>query len=347
MVTTIPTQITTTSGRCNAVAIISNGVGTNGYFEYGLTQNLGYSTNSAYIGNQPSSPFSNVLSGLTPNTTYYCRAVITNTNGTYKGEIMSFRTDANYTPYIPYVPAPVVHNPKPVKVTKIVKGKTITKYVAPKTEKGGVETITCKDIEGNTGIIKAGEKLITLDMTKSQGELSPNSTVEYTVKYSNTSRLTLANVKLKVTLPAELSIQNGNLGTFDAGTNTITINLGNVQALSDSQVKILAKVNANAEVGRTVIVNGYVSYEILDSKGKVMRDENTAYLVSTIIAKTDSATANTKDNNSKSDTIKSANNILPSTLLEWLAIIVLITVLIVLGRVIYSNLKGEKTAAHH
>ena len=330
-VTTIPTQITTTSGRCNGVAMIDNGVGTTGYFEYGTTQSLGYSTNQAYIGTQSNTQYSNILSGLTPSTTYYCRAVIVNKDGTFRGEIMSFRTDGVYVPYVP-TPKPIIKT-----VYTKVKGKTVT---TTKVEKGGSAELTCMDFSGKTSSINTGEKLISLEIVKSKGSLSVDNVVEYTVKYENTSRLALSNVKVKLSLPVEMSFQNKNIGVYDAADNTLTVSLGSVEALSSGEIKVLTKVNSDAEKGRTVIINGYATYEILDEKGKVMKDENTAYLVSTIDS---DSTSNADTNKVKTAT---SGNVLPDTILEWLFVIILLMVLFILGRTIYDSLNGSD-AKHH
>ena len=341
VVTTIPTQVTTGSARCNGVAIIGGGVFTSGYFEYGNSYNLGSNTTQVNIGNQNSTQYSSAISGLSPNTIYYCRAVITNINGTYRGEVMSFRTESNRTPYVPYVPTPKVKTTTTVvKTISVVNGKKVTRKSVVKAEKGGVdEVVTCKDSSGNTSTIKAGEKLMSLEITKSQGKLLPGETLEYSVRYDNTSKIKLSNVKVKVTLPAELTFIGGNNIAADQGTNTITANLGDINAMSGGVVKILAKVNGSAKIGGVVVINAHASYEMLNEKGEAMRDESTAYLISTIVS--DSM------GDVKSNTSKSSDGILPSTFVEWLAILVMILVLAFLGRNIYLNINGDHKKSGH
>ncbi len=106
----------------NAANVTSSGVTLNGvvngvtqynnlnlktWFEYGINPNFGYTTlqNSGYIG------FSANVANLSPDTTYYFRAVAQTTQGMFYGNVNSFRTlrtnfaaftDAYYNGYDTY-----------------------------------------------------------------------------------------------------------------------------------------------------------------------------------------------------------------------------------------------------
>ena len=320
VVTTAVTQITKTSARCNGVGIISNGVYSNGWFEYGETRDLGRVTNSASIGNLPSSPFGNQITGLKSNTTYYCRAVMSNANGTYRGEIMSFRTTGDTITYIPVTPT----NPK-----------TPSK------------PIICTDDTGAKESLSDGQKLMSITLEKKSGDVVLGKDVEYRAHYLNTSKIKLTNVTIKIVLPSEMAyVLSSNRGMYDNETNTVTANLDTVGAGESGDLIVKVRVSNNAEVGRSAVISTYISYDALDSKGSPIRDENTAYIVSTIADSQDEAKNNTevKTDNTKTSSDRS---FLPNTVLEWLAITALILVLIVLGRSIYVGIKGEAHKGHH
>jgi hypothetical protein len=319
VVTTAVTQITKTSARCNGVGIISNGVYSNGWFEYGETRDLGRVTNSASIGNLPSSPFGNQITGLKANTTYYCRAVMSNANGTYRGEIISFRTTSDSITYIPVTPS----NPK-----------TPTK------------PIICTDDTGAKESLSEGEKLMSITLEKKSGLVALGEVVEYRAHYLNTSKIKLTNVTIKMVLPSEMTYISSNRGVYDESNNTVVANLDTVGAGMSDDLIVKVKVKDSASVNKSAVVSTYISYDALDSKGSSIRDENTAYIVSTIAAAQDEAKNNTEV--TKTDT-KTSNDrsFLPNTVLEWLAIIALILVLIVLGRSIYTGIKGEAHKGHH
>ena len=330
VVTTVPTQIMQNSAKCNGVAMIANGVNTNGYFEYGATQSLGHNTNSGNIGNQMNTQYSSLITNLKPNTLYYCRAVIVNANGTYKGELMSFRTASDYVKYIPVVTAP-----KPKQVVTYVKSKKVITYVAPKSDKGGID-ITCQDVDGNKDIIKSGEKLATVRIEAISNQITKGGVVDYKVTYKNTSELTLSNVIAKITAPKDMTFVDKNIGEYDAIENSITIEDARVRTGETVEKIIKLKVDDNATAGKSLVLNSYLSYEVLDTKGKTLKDEVTAYVISTV-------TDTNKDSNTKTNDIEKSSksiSVLPSTLLEWVAILALIMILFVLGRVILRDVKG-------
>lgn len=97
VVTTGATGVTDTTARLNGIATIPSDSSTNGWFEFGTSQNLGDSTSIRYIGNIGSQPFSATISGLRPGTTYYYMASGSNSYGTDRGEIVSFRTTGTRT----------------------------------------------------------------------------------------------------------------------------------------------------------------------------------------------------------------------------------------------------------
>lgn len=315
VVTTSATGITNTSARCNGVGIISNGVVSNGWFEYGETTSLGKVTNSASIGNQPSSPFSNTINNLKPNTTYYCRAVMSNANGTYRGEIVSFKTTGSVINYVPVTPT-----------------KTSNKTV-----------VVCTDETGTKETLKEGEKLMTITLDKRSGNTTPGSTVDYRVHYLNTSKIKLSNATVKVVIPSEMEFVSSNRGMYDADTRTVTADLGTVGAGSSDDLIVRVKVKDNAETNKSAVMSSYISYDALDQKGQTIRDENTSYVISTITkTEQNNNVSNTDNNNSAQKSTQTDRSYLPNTVLEWLAIIALIFVLIVLGKAIWTGLKGEE-----
>lgn len=333
VVTTVPTQIMQNSAKCNGVAMISNGVNTNGYFEYGTTQSLGYNTNSGNIGNQMSTQYSSLITNLKANTLYYCRAVIVNANGTYKGELMSFRTSSDYVKYIPVVTAP-----KPKQVVTYVKSKKVVTYVAPKSDKGGID-ITCQDVDGNKDIIKSGEKLATVKIEAISNQITKGNVVDYKVTYKNTSELTLSNVIVKITAPKDMTFVDKNVGEYDAIENSITIEDARVRTEETVEKVIKLKVNDNVTAGKSLVLNSYLSYEVLDTKGKTLKDEVTSYVISTVTDETAGSNVKINDNEKSSKSM----SVLPSTLLEWVAILALIMILVVLGRIISRDVKGLGT----
>jgi hypothetical protein len=75
-----------------------------------------------------------------------------------------------------------------------------------------------------------------------------------------------------------------------------------------------------------------------------MTEENTDYVTFTTIG---AGSASSENDNNVNSTNASTNNVLPDTLLEWLAVIALIFILIVLGRTIYASINADGHDEHH
>ncbi len=340
VITTITTDTNKTSARCNAVARITNSQNYNGYFEYGTSQNLGQVTNQGNIGSAESVSYSNVISGLSPNTTYYCRAVITNANGTYKGEIQQFRTKGDEYKYVPPAIQKVTTVVKQETITKIVKGKTVvTKLLVKVPEK---KIVVCQDVEGNKTNLVEGEKFVDIELIKS-GSSYAGEIIDYKFLYKNKSNINLKNSYIKISVPKEYEYI-GTLGKVDG--SDVILNIGDIKANESKDYTFKFKIKDDVKVNTSVVSSGYIYYEMLDKNGDDVSDENSTYVVSTITDKNvNSIGANNKNNQ---DTQNSGF----SYLFKWLASILLFIILIILGRTIYKNIlhkkyKNKVLNAHH
>lgn len=323
VVTTVPTKISKTTATCNGIAIIANNLNTTGWFEYGTTEALGSTTNVGNIGSSLTTPFSNTLSGLKSNTKYYCRAVIANSQGTFKGEIMSFKTEGSSVVYVP----PVVTKPTPTKPSKPV--------------------LVCYDASGNKDETLDSRKAIELSIEKYSGSLQAGSVVEYRVKYTNVSQITVANTELRVVIPKELQFLSASRGNFNSDRNELVVNVDDLRSNESGEVFLRAKVADKIDSGKTIVATAYVSYEVLDSNRDIMRDEVTAYTISTLGDKSDaSGDVYDNENNSQNANVKSDRSFLPDSILEWLAVIALILVLIFLGKRIKDEFSDKKVDDH-
>ena len=342
VITTTASEINKTSARCNAAARITNSQNYDGYFEYGTTQDLGQVTNRGNIGSAESISYSNVISGLSPDTIYYCRAVITNANGTYKGQIQQFRTKGNEYRYVPPAIQRVTTVVKQETVTKVIKGKTIvTKLPAKKVEK---KIVVCQDVEGNKTNLTEGEKFVDIELLKVDNQ-SILKSVDYKFLYKNKSSINLKNSYIKISVPKEYEYI-GNLGKVDG--SDVILNIGDIKANESKDYTFKFKIKDDVKVGTSVVTSGYIYYEMLDKDGNDVSDENSTYAVSTISEKDLIGS----DLNINKDLKSSKDNSGFSYLFKWLASILLFIILIILGRTIYKNIlhkryKDKVLNAHH
>jgi hypothetical protein len=330
VVTNLATQVTQKEGRCNGIGLIAQNAPSTGWFEYGETSNLGRTTVQANIGSSDTAPFSNLLTNLKPNTTYYCRAVMQNKHGIVKGEIVKFTTKSSVTKYVAPAPKPVV--------TKKV---TTTK----KEEKGVVctdgTTLSIKN-DGVATLLSEGNKLATLSVEKVAGTLATDEVVKYRVAYRNLADSRLTGVVVKVKLPEEFRVLETSGGLYDANTRTITLNQDVLDPYTEGSVSFSALVAKNAPLGKTVIVNSYIAYSV---PGSQAQDEITAYVVGSIVPK--SSVENVDTGAKKVVGVSyGGSQFLPDTLIEWLALLAILFIIFILGRSLYASYKGEN-GSHH
>jgi hypothetical protein len=322
VVTSVVTEITTSSARCNGIGLIANGAASTGWFEYGETSNLGRTTASANIGSASSVTFSNVLANLKPATKYYCRAVMQNQYGLVKGEIVSFTTKSVKVTYVkPVVKTPVKTPAKPATTVSCVDGTTVTPG---------------KDA---AQVLNAGDKLISITMDKASGNLAANANVSYRLTYRNLSSSSVNNVLVKVIIPAEVEFTSASAGTFDPATRTLTANLNSVEGNSINSITWNGKIVNNAPVGKSIVTTAYVNYTV---PGTNAQDEVTAYVVGSITPPTAASNTDTGAKKVIGASTANGNGFLPDTLIEWLALIAIVFIIFILGKSVYASYKDDK-----
>ncbi|MFA6608637.1 MAG: hypothetical protein WCT07_01900 [Candidatus Paceibacterota bacterium] len=322
VVTSVVTEITKDSARCNGIGLIANNVTSAGWFEYGETRNLGRSTTAVSIGSSATAPFSNVLTNLKPKTTYYCRAVMQNQYGTVKGEIVAFSTKSTVSNYV-----------KPVTTTK------------PVTTKPKTNTITCSDgsvitVKNGTvaSLLSQGQKLISLQIEKLSGNLASKNTVSYRLSYKNISDSRLTDVLIKVALPQEVTFVTSSAGAYDQATHTIVIDQNTIDSSSEGVVTWTVEVTKDAPVGKSIVTTAYALYTVPSTS---VQDEVTAYVVGSTVPQVDGF-----DGNAKHVIGQGEGSFLPNTLVEWLALVAILFIIFILGRSIYASYQENKNSSH-
>jgi hypothetical protein len=326
VVTSIATDITSTSARCRGIGLIANNAQSVGWFEYGETANLGRTTASANIGSANTAPFSNVLTNLKPQTTYYCRAVMQNQYGLVKGEVVSFKTKAKNV----VVVKPVVKTITTTKTKNVVKTNEVV------CSDGSVISINSSSA---ATLINSGKKLITLDIDKTYGVFAPESLVTYKVAYKNIADTKLANGSIQITLPAGIIFASSSVGSYDPSTRILTIEKGTIDAYENSVTTFTAYVPKEAIIGSTLAVTAYMSYALPGTK---VTDEVTAYVASTVVPSSPQIASQTGSSTER--------GFMPNSLIEWVALIAILFIIFVLARSIYISYKQKDEAhapAHH
>ena len=202
VITTIATNVSQTGASINGLVTSSNSLNVTTYFEYGTTVGLGQRTNSKTVNGNAN--FSEYLTGLTPNTIYYFRAISEGNNGTSRGSIEIFRTLGS------------------------VVDQTITKYVYV----GGGTTVT------------GTASPIMLQIENKYETISKGDIIDYIVTYKNISKNTLTDSVLQVIVPKGISITNASEGTYSNDTHTLSVELDDLTAGEEGVVYVQGHVDS-------------------------------------------------------------------------------------------------------
>ncbi len=333
VVTDLATKITQNSAQCNGIGLIAGKVNSNGWFEYGETTDLGKVTNSANIGNYSETPFSNIISGLKSDTRYYCRAVMSNKDGVYKGKIVSFRTLAKSKVVITYP------TPKPSKKTE-----TKTEFYCADGSIAVAKTV----LVGET--VNAGGKLLKVTIERSIPDLIQGSTFNYRITITNIADTKIEDVEAKILIPSEMSFVDATTSNgITVEGNTIKVPVGDLDKGANKVFILPVKIAKDAEVDKSVITTVYASYNLPVKGEQIVRDEVSSYMVGNIVK----ADSNNSTNSTTTHRSTLASILFPQTLLGWLILFAIILILVILIRNIRQwyldkkRIKEETTIHHH
>lgn len=248
-ITTFASSITSSSARLNGVGLSNVGTNNEGWFEWGIDSGLSNPilTGIQNIGSSDRNSFSWVIESLGANKTYYYRAVIRNSAGVFKGEIVSFRTDSSSTS----------------------SGNSTTTNTTNNTTNNTVNNSTSKP------------SLVFLSVSRDGETLRQGDTVEYNVIYRNTSGKNLRNVVIRIAIPKEFEFVDTNRGSFSKESNMIVAN-GFLNPNESGEIRFRVKIEDKASINKVVVVTANAAYTIVDNN---TQEEVFAYSTNTISGK--------------------------------------------------------------
>ncbi|MEO5646278.1 MAG: hypothetical protein ABIO57_00720 [Candidatus Paceibacterota bacterium] len=185
----------------------------------------------------------------------------------------------------------------------------------------------------NTGIVANSQaSLFKLQVDSSFDHMCIGGTVDYTVTYQNISGQQLQNSILRITFPGELTYASGSRGDYSVTDRTLTIALGDVQPGEQGSVTVHAQVNSEAVQGKLAVITATIVYT-----NPVTRAQENAIAYSLITVSNDCPAV-------LGASVFGFGGFLPTTLLGWLLLILIILALIVLARMLYRKNESQRTA---
>lgn len=314
VLTTTASNITQSFARLNGLLVNSGGYATNGYFQWGTTSALGFTTPSLSIGSGNQVSFYNSISSLSANTTYYYRAVITNALGTFYGDIVSFVTPATTA----------VEPPTIINTTTVVSGTG-----------SGSNLVQLEITPSNATIVGFQDTTTTaISATPTIANVCVADRISYRVYYKNISGRTLNDTVVHVELPKDVSFEGTTAGIYNASDNTVTLPVGTLIRNQEGTFFITVTVLRSA-VDRDLLVT--TATITVEHPTTLARENAIAYgLVSTTQC-------------AKNGLLGLAlfSGFWPTSLLGWLLLILLVLLVVYLASRFYRERRVTPRQAPH
>ncbi len=303
--TLLATERTNNTARLNGLVFTSAPQSSSAWYEWGESENFGNKTTTMNVGVASVVKHEAVISGLISGRRYYYRIVAENIYGKIHGTTISFVAG---TPVVQNT-ATVIRQPVVQRTTVVARGVS-TQSLATLTISGGAEVIT------------NGEKRA------------------YHITWKNTSGGVLKNVVVRVTLPPVMNFEVATLGAYSKADNTVTVDIKDLAVGASGETFVFATSDNSLVDSQLVVVTANMVYTTMANiQGDVIAYTTHKGVRSAVIA---TETVIEKTTSSLGANILDTGSFLPTTLLGWIILLLLILMLIFLGNYLYGRCSKEK-----
>lgn len=178
----------------------------------------------------------------------------------------------------------------------------------------------------NTVVAQSAPSLLELRVESTYDRMCVNGLIDYTISYRNISSQKLQNTVLQFAHPKEITYLTASRGEYEVVDRTVTISLGDVAPGEQGFVTVHARVNNEGVSGNLAVATATVVYTNTQTRAQ---EDATAYSLITISSDCPA--------NLLGASTFGFGSFLPSTLLGWLLLILVIFALIVLARTVYKK----------
>lgn len=230
-----------------------NGCSGKTYFEYGTSTSFGSRTGYISRSSGASGSMTQSVDGLSPNTTYYYRAVAENCEGTVRGSTKSFKTSTRTT---------IINDNKPI----VINGTTTTiRNTTTTTNIGGGARYIRLTIDNGRDTIVRGDELI------------------YDVTWENISKTELNDLVLEVTFPEALQITSTDKGQVDRNANAVYVNIDSLDKLEKDDMTIRARISGTLKDNDPITARAIMAFENPENKAQenAIAYDSDSYLANT------------------------------------------------------------------
>jgi len=398
------TSISNSSATLNGLVNPRGYSSTTAWFEYGTSSNLAvYSSTNPLSEGSANVDLSLVqsITNLAPNTTYYFRAVASNSYSTIKGSIFALTTSTNalvntasetvttvqainktstsarlsgiflnqdgisaqgYFQYgtssslglstaavnlgvIPSLTfADTAKNLTPgtiyyFRAVALKQGVTYNGNILVfKTANTNDSASSNTDLNDNPPSTDNGPTINTdndvqgsiIQITTDKKDVAENDEINYLVTFQNNTSENFENAKVTIQLPEGIDFESSNFGKKE-DNNTVVFDAGVLIPNQVESMTVIGKVNSKVSPQNILVTTAIMSY---NTPSSITEKDEIAYVTNNVVINAEGLAANSLFGAS----------FLPSTLLGWLALILVILALSIVSRKIFINRSTKKLA---
>ncbi|MFA5934111.1 MAG: hypothetical protein WC795_02735, partial [Candidatus Paceibacterota bacterium] len=199
------------------------------------------------------------------------------------------------------------------------------------TTRGDIVSFTTRGV-GSPNIIPTtvvgSSSLVALKIETKYATISSGDISDYTVTYKNTSySKTLTNAVLQVKIPKEMEFNKATTGSYSKSDQTLTVELGNLAPREGGTISLQVKILSAAKDKDMLVMSGVLAYT---NPSNDAQENALAYSITKVVK--DGSSGNLLG----AASIFGDGSFLPTTLLGWLALTLIIFGLIIFGRKFYG-----------
>lgn len=174
---------------------------------------------------------------------------------------------------------------------------------------GEVQSLASLAIDGGAEMIASGEKR------------------SYHITWKNESAQPLKNVVLRVTLPSSMKFESATNGSYSSTDNAVTVDLKTLASKSGGELFVFATADRRLAQGQLVVVTANMVYT--DARG--VQGDAIAYAMH----------RGESTQSALGASLFGAGSFLPTSLFEWILLLILVLVLVLLGNHLYGRFSKE------
>jgi len=174
---------------------------------------------------------------------------------------------------------------------------------------------------------------VFLSVNQDKETIRRGSVIEYTVNYKNTSSRDLRDVILRISIPKELEFIETSRGYFADENNAVVTNIDDLNRQEEGNVLMAVKVTSDAEINKIFVVTANLAYTVVETSNQ---EEIFAYAKGMV----------ENGNNAELGALAFlfGDGFLPKSLLGWLLLMLLLSLVILAIRKAYRGNGGTMVA---